>query len=163
MSSARSPRRLPGWVVLALVLAVVVAWALVRNGSGEAFDPPAAAPSQSSTARPGGSVGATPSAGDATPDSGLAVVAESALPAEAGTTLALIRAGGPFPHAQDGGTFGNRERILPRRSSGYYREYTVETPGEDDRGPRRIVAGARGDLYWTDDHYASFRQIREGR
>jgi ribonuclease T1 len=90
-------------------------------------------------------------------------VAESALPAEAGATLALVRAGGPFPHEEDGGTFGNRERLLPRRPSGYYREYTVTTPGEDDRGPRRIVAGEAGDLYWTEDHYASFRQVQEGR
>ena len=163
MPSARAPRRLPGWVVIAVILAVVVVWALARTGSGEAFDPPAAAASQSATDRSGGTPGPTRSGGGATPDSGLATVAESTLPAQAGTTLALIRAGGPFPHAQDGGTFGNRERILPRRSTGYYREYTVETPGEDDRGPRRIVAGAQGDLYWTEDHYASFRQIQEDR
>ena len=163
MPSARAPRRLPGWVVIALVLAVVVVWALARSGSGEAFDPPAAAASQSATDRPSSTSSPTRSGGEATPDSGLSTVAESRLPAQAATTLALIRVGGPFPHAQDGGTFGNRERILPRRSSGYYREYTVETPGEGDRGPRRIVAGAQGDLYWTDDHYASFRQIEEDR
>ena len=150
-------RRVPAWVVVALVVGAVVLWALARTGSGEFLDPPAALPSQSVTAGP--SSGTT----GPTPDSGLPTVAESALPDEAATTLALIRAGGPFPHEEDGGTFGNRERLLPRQQGGYYREFTVETPGEDDRGPRRIVAGAQGDLYWTTDHYASFRQVEEGR
>ncbi len=160
--SARA-RRLPAWVVVALVVGAVVLWALARNGSGEVFDPPAALPSQSATTdRPGSTTSATPS-GRSTPVSGLPTVAESALPDEADTTLALIRAGGPFPYEEDGGTFGNRERILPRQGSGYYREYTVETPGEGDRGPRRIIAGADGDLFWTTDHYASFRQVQEGR
>ncbi len=83
------------------------------------------------------------------------------LPAEARATLALIRAGGPFPHAQDGRTFGNREKLLPRRARGYYREYTVPTPGARDRGARRIVAGKAGELYYTADHYRSFQRIRE--
>ena len=78
-------------------------------------------------------------------------------------TLALIRAGGPYPYRQDDGVFGNREGLLPRQPSGYYREYTVVTPGSDDRGPRRIIFGADGDRYWTADHYASFRQIKESR
>ncbi|MGL5851628.1 MAG: ribonuclease domain-containing protein, partial [Phycicoccus sp.] len=64
---------------------------------------------------------------------------------------------------QDDGVFGNRERLLPRQPRGYYREYTVETPGEDDRGPRRLVVGESGDVYWTTDHYASFRQVEVGR
>lgn len=83
------------------------------------------------------------------------------LPPEAHATLALIRAGGPFPHAQDGRSFGNRERLLPRRARGYYREYTVPTPGARDRGARRIVAGKAGELYYTADHYRSFQRIRE--
>ena len=83
------------------------------------------------------------------------------LPPEAHATLALIRAGGPFPHAQDGRSFGNRERLLPQRARGYYREYTVPTPGARDRGPRRIVAGKGGELYFTADHYLSFQRIRE--
>jgi len=158
-----SRRSVPTWVVVVLVVGALVLWAVARNGSGEAVDPPAALPSQSeTTARSGGTPGPTPS-GRGTPVSGLATVAESALPDEADTTLALIRAGGPFPHEEDDGVFGNRERILPRQGSGYYREYTVETPGDDDRGPRRIVAGADGDFYWTADHYASFRQVEEGR
>lgn len=81
------------------------------------------------------------------------------LPPEARQTLALIRAGGPFPYARDGAVFGNREGVLAKRERGYYREYTVKTPGARDRGPRRVVAGRGGELYYTDDHYRSFRRI----
>lgn len=83
------------------------------------------------------------------------------LPREARETLALIRAGGPFPYAQDGKTFQNREKLLPQRSRGYYREYTVKTPGARDRGARRIVAGNGGEFYYTADHYRSFQRIIE--
>jgi len=87
------------------------------------------------------------------------------LPPEALRTLALVRRGGPFPYAQDGSVFGNRERLLPPRAHGWYREYTVPTPGARDRGPRRIVAGGEprspSELYYTDDHYRSFRRIDE--
>jgi ribonuclease T1 len=83
------------------------------------------------------------------------------LPPEARRTMALIRAGGPFPYQKDGAPFGNREGLLPSRSRGYYREYTVRTPGVRDRGPRRIVAGRGGEFYYTADHYRSFRRIRE--
>jgi ribonuclease T1 len=83
--------------------------------------------------------------------------------AEQGRHEELIRAGGPYPYPRnDDQVFGNREGLLPREGSGYYREFTVETPGSADRGPRRIVTGARGEKYWTDDHYASFSRIREG-
>jgi ribonuclease T1 len=91
----------------------------------------------------------------------------AALPREARATLALIKAGGPFANARDDSVFGNREKVLPPRPRGYYREYTVQTPGARDRGARRIVAGASGDkrssaeYYYTDDHYNSFRRIRE--
>ena len=83
------------------------------------------------------------------------------LPKEARETLALIRAGGPFPYSQDGKTFQNREKLLPQRSHGYYREYTVRTPGARDRGARRIVSGKGGEFYYTADHYRSFRRIIE--
>lgn len=80
------------------------------------------------------------------------------------TTLRLIRQGGPFPHDRDGIVFHNRERLLPIKPHGYYREYTVDTPGLSHRGPRRVVTG--GDppevFYYTEDHYQSFVQI-EGR
>jgi ribonuclease T1 len=85
----------------------------------------------------------------------------SDLPREARETLALIKAGGPFPYAQDGRVFSNREKLLPIRSRGYYREYTVRTPGARDRGARRIVAGDGGEYYYTADHYRSFRRILE--
>ncbi len=88
-------------------------------------------------------------------------IALAALPREAHATLALIKAGGPFAYAKDGSAFGNRERLLPPRSRGYYREYTVQTPGARNRGARRIVVGASGDYYYSDDHYNSFRRIRE--
>jgi ribonuclease T1 len=91
------------------------------------------------------------------------------LPAEGRATLTLIRRGGPFPHRKDGSVFGNFERLLPDRPRGYYLEYTVPTPGARDRGARRIVAGqgstgnvrTSGEYYYTDDHYRSFRKIRE--
>lgn len=83
------------------------------------------------------------------------------LPAEARESLALIKQNGPFPHARDGVVFGNREALLPEKPRGYYREYTVKTPGAKDRGPRRIVAGRGGEYYYSDDHYRSFRRIIE--
>lgn len=83
------------------------------------------------------------------------------LPKEARETLAVIKKGGPYPYAKDGVVFGNREARLPRQKRGYYREFTVKTPGERTRGARRIVAGQGGDYWYTDDHYASFRRIRE--
>jgi ribonuclease T1 len=95
------------------------------------------------------------------PDSGLPVVALVTLPVEARETVALIDRDGPFPYAKDGAVFGNRERLLPARPNGFYREYTVPTPGEDDRGPRRIVTGDDGgQLFYTADHYASFIRVR---
>ena len=86
------------------------------------------------------------------------------LPQQARQTEQLIRSGGPFPYAKDGTVFGNRERQLPREKRGYYREYTVKTPGSRDRGARRIVCGgakpaAPEACYYTADHYASFKRI----
>lgn len=83
------------------------------------------------------------------------------LPPEAVRTLTLIKRGGPFPYPRDGVVFRNREGRLPPRETGYYREYTVPTPGAQDRGARRIVAGARAEYYYTEDHYRSFRRIRQ--
>lgn len=83
------------------------------------------------------------------------------LPAEARQTITLIQRGGPFPHRQDGSVFGNREQRLPQRPRGYYREYTVETPGLSHRGARRIVTGGQPPdvWYYTDDHYDTFRSF----
>jgi ribonuclease T1 len=85
----------------------------------------------------------------------------STLPLEAQQTIRLVKAGGPFPYQRDGAVFGNREGLLPKRERGYYREYTVRTPGARDRGARRIVVGRGGEYYYTDDHYRSFRRIIE--
>ena len=86
----------------------------------------------------------------------------SELPPEASETLLLIRRGGPFPYPhKDGSTFGNFEKRLPPRARGYYHEYTVKTPGSRNRGARRIVSGSDNEYYYTDDHYRSFRRIRE--
>ena len=92
------------------------------------------------------------------------VVALAALPPEGQQTYRLIHQGGPFPYEKDGSVFGNRERQLPRQARGYYREYTVRTPGARDRGARRIVCGGETPVrpvacYYTADHYASFRVI----
>lgn len=83
----------------------------------------------------------------------------SDLPPEALATISLIQRDGPFPYRQDGTTFGNREGLLPRQERGYYREYTVPTPGAAGRGARRIVTGGSPPTFWyyTDDHYRSFR------
>lgn len=134
-------RRVLWATVLVAVLALVVGLRLVGEGGD-----------------PGGSTTAPGRPGDA---SGLAVVAAADLPREARETIRLIDAGGPFPYARDGATFGNVEGILPRERRGFYREYTVPTPGSRDRGARRIVAGDGARLlYYTDDHYQSFRAVR---
>lgn len=82
-------------------------------------------------------------------------------PPEAWQTLELIQRGGPFPYRKDGTTFFNREGLLPAKSRGYYREYTVPTPGARNRGARRIVTGGKPPevFYYTHDHYRSFRRI----
>jgi ribonuclease T1 len=156
--------------VVALLLTGLLALALFVFGGPGLFGSltesptPAASPSA-------GPVPEAPATGPAevsgpaavpTNPSGLPAISESALPAEARRTLALIRTGGPYSYTQDDQTFGNFERVLPRKASGYYREYTVPTPGESDRGARRIVAGAGGENYYTQDHYDSFKFIAEG-
>jgi ribonuclease T1 len=94
----------------------------------------------------------------------LGTVPLAQLPEQARQTEQLIRSGGPFPYSKDGTVFGNRERLLPREKRGYYREYTVKTPGSRDRGARRIICGgekpaAPEACYYTADHYASFKRI----
>ena len=129
-------------------------------GAGSNTTPGSSSRSPSSSSRSPSSTSSRGSA--ATPLSGLDWVAESALPPQARGTLELIRDGGPYPFDEDDGIFPNRERNLPRQARGYYREYTVVTPGSRDRGARRIFSGTDGDRYYTDDHYDSFRQIEEG-
>jgi ribonuclease T1 len=91
--------------------------------------------------------------------SGFDVVALTSLPAQATDTYKLIQQGGPYPYEQDGTVFSNREGLLPDCDSGYYHEYTVVTPGSDDRGARRIVTGEGGEYFYTSDHYESFDLI----
>lgn len=115
----------------------------------------------------GGLLGVCPSVVHAKSPPGLVqteTVAVAQLPPQGRDMMALIYRGGPFRHDKDGVVFGNRERFLPVKSRGYYREYTVRTPGERSRGARRIVCGgekpaAPDACYYTDDHYASFRRI----
>jgi ribonuclease T1 len=153
----RSNRSIAALLLAGLALVVLVA--LGGTGVLESLTG-SPTPAAGSSAAPGQSAPG-PAAAPANP-SGLPAIGESELPAEARQTLAAIRAGGPFRYSQDDKTFGNFERILPRQDSGYYREYTVPTPGESDRGARRIVAGSGGEKYYTQDHYDSFKFIAEG-
>jgi ribonuclease T1 len=161
-------RLLAAVVLIALLgLALVVSNGLQPQAGGPAPAPSGTvAPSRTPVATAPASSRAPSAAGQAAgiPNpSGLATIRESQLPAEGRRTLSLIRQGGPFPYERDGVIFGNLERILPRKSGGYYREYTVPTPGESDRGARRIVAGKSGEKYYSPDHYASFKFIAEGK
>lgn len=116
------------------------------GGGGSASAAPTSVPTSVSTS--------TPSWAE-----GMPVVTPDALPPEARRTLELIEADGPFPYDRDGAVFNNFERLLPERRRGHYHEYTVRTPGESDRGARRIVTGEDGELYYTDDHYLTFKAV----
>ncbi|MHA6805340.1 guanyl-specific ribonuclease [Salinifilum ghardaiensis] len=134
-------------LVAALFAAVLV---LAPAGAAAAEAPAAGTPA---AAAPPAQVAAAP-CGDT---SEFERVDLSQLPPEAADTVELIQQGGPFPYPQDGQTFENREGILPDCAEGYYEEYTVETPGEDDRGARRFVVGRGEEYFYTADHYESFR------
>jgi ribonuclease T1 len=139
-----------GWLVV-IVVALAACGFPLPEPSGATPIPTAPAPS-SAVASAVASLGLDP-------DSGLPLVALSALPPEATEVMGLIGVGGPFPYPQDGAVFENREALLPDADVGYYHEYTVPTPGSPDRGARRIVIADQGEAYWTDDHYASFWRI----
>lgn len=166
---ARPPawRRRPLLGLVLLLALVAAAYLLGTGGGGEGggVGPSAlsssAGPSSGPASRPSVSgsdaTRSTPAPAPATdPASGLPVVALTDLPPEAADTLGLIGTDGPFPYERDGAEFANREGLLPGQPGGWYREYTVPTPGEDDRGARRIVAGQDGATYYTGDHYDSF-------
>lgn len=172
--AASTGRRRYQWLLVLVAAVLLVAWWFVDGGQGGA-DPssgPSSSPSSGPSSSPSASHDLTvtttpttepssdPGAGTGVdPDSGLPLVEESSLPAEARDVLDRIDSGGPFKYPDDdGGTFQNREDLLPDRQLGYYREYTVETAPRV-RGPRRIVAGDGGEYYWTDDHYDSFSRI----
>lgn len=98
-------------------------------------------------------------------ESSLPTIAFSDLPQQAQKTVLLIKQGGPYPYPKDGVVFGNYERVLPSHKRGYYHEFTVKTPGIHSRGARRIIVGGAleqpSEFYYTDDHYASFKRIKE--
>ena len=132
--------------LLGLIVLVLVGW-FVREQVTDT--PPAPAPAGVSV--PGA-------------DSKLPVRPLSTLPAEASSTWKLVTQGGPFPYPRnDGVVYENREKVLPGKGSGYYHEYTVRTPGSDDRGARRLITGAGHELYYTDDHYRSFVLVDPSR
>ena len=160
------------WGLLLLVAVILVAWLFVGDSGQD--DPGGASPSSSTSSSPsdGLTSATTPATAPSTdptddtgrdggtdPESGLPIVQLSDLPPQAAETLDLIDAGGPFPEDRDGVTFENREDLLPDHPLGYYKEYTVPTPGSTDRGARRIVVGEDGELYYTGDHYSSFSRI----
>ena len=91
----------------------------------------------------------------------LAVIRVAELPVQARETLLAIKQGGPFAYPRDGVVFNNFEQVLPKRQRGYYHEYTVVTPGESNRGVRRIISGAAHEYYYTADHYQTFKRILE--
>jgi guanyl-specific ribonuclease Sa len=140
------------WIWIGLLLLAFIAgdWFATHRAASVATLPasaPISAPRESPVALPPSEPGSIADA--------------SGLPAEARDTLASIARGGPFQHRQDGSVFRNRERQLPPRPRGWYHEYTVETPGSDDRGARRIVTGGDppSEYWYSDDHYRSFRRI----
>jgi len=130
--------------LLAVVLALAaMAWLLRPDARAPSIQPPATSQDARVDARPGNAL-------------------PGFLPEEAGPVIRRIQAGGTFPHRQDGSVFGNRERHLPVREHGWYREYTVPTPGLSHRGARRIVTGGDPprEWYYTADHYDSFRAFQ---
>lgn len=156
--------RKPGVWIAALIL--LVAWLLWPRPVSS--PPPTALPAAARTSADSAPLAMPPATSTASADStdahstgtdpGWAAL-PAFLPDEAHDTIRMIQRGGPFEHRQDGGVFGNREGLLPSRSGGYYREYTVETPRLSHRGARRIITGGRPPEVWyyTDDHYDSFR------
>jgi len=133
--------RRPVWLIAAVLLLGL--WGWTQRADQHAIDAPTAP----------------------APTTAEAPAAPAFLPAEAHDVLQRIARGGPFGYRQDGGVFHNRERRLPAQPRGYYREYTVATPGARDRGPRRIVTGGDPPVeYWyTADHYRSFRRFEIGQ
>lgn len=160
-TAAARRKQLAGLIAALIVLALIIGGTLLYNrltaGNSASVEQ---TQSQSSNAKKST---AKPSSQQANNPSKLPTLKASALPKEAQQTLALIAKGGPYPYDRDGIKFGNFEGVLPKQRSGYYREYTVKTPGESDRGARRIIVGGKGEKYYTDDHYDSFSFILEGQ
>ncbi|WIX83386.1 ribonuclease domain-containing protein [Amycolatopsis carbonis] len=150
-------RRITAALVGLLVL-VLAGW-LVKENVGDSSSSAPATPSSSAPAGASGVAAKLPGG-----DSGLPVKPLSGLPSQARDTWKLIEAGGPYPYPRnDNVVFENREKVLPRKQSGYYHEFTVTTPKSPDRGPRRLVTGQAKELFYTDDHYASFVVVDPNR
>lgn len=159
MASVAGRRRL---LLVALALALLVVGALLRAGDDGTGTATAADPPPTSALAEQSVEQSIEETTELSTFSDLPPVGVDELPPEAIDTLGLIASGGPYPFRRDDLIFENREGLLPDRARGHYREYTVITPGEDDRGARRIVAGEDGERYYTADHYASFREIVAG-
>lgn len=125
-------RKLQRWVITVGALLAMVAMVLTQTGLGS---------------------------GSNTPQSSSGTVQVAALSSQAQHTISLIQAGGPFPYAQDNTVFRNAEGLLPAHQLGYYREFTVVTPGSSDRGARRIIVGQGNEFFYTGDHYRTFQRI----
>ncbi|YCK81141.1 ribonuclease [Arthrobacter sp. D3-18] len=144
-----------------LVIAVVVLVVAMVGGGSLTTQSTTPAPNFSSASPAVVSPASTNPA--STNPSTLPTINAAQLPKEARQTLALIAKGGPYPYERDGVNFGNFEGLLPKKSGGFYKEYTVPTPGEPDRGARRIIVGKDSAKYYTPDHYESFMFIVEGK
>ncbi|AUI57158.1 ribonuclease domain-containing protein [Amycolatopsis sp. BJA-103] len=144
--------------LIGLIVLVLAGWFVKDGISGDDSKSNSAPASSSASAKPSGETGANRAKGKvAGEESGLPVKPLTGLPPQASETWGLIKAGGPYPYPRnDDVLFQNREKVLPAKASGYYREYTVKTPGSPDRGARRLVRGTGKELYYTEDHYKSF-------
>lgn len=175
LSSRKSPlagmgigRKIATIALAALAVIALLAVLTGRGGGGGAssspsskFSPVTYSDGPSSSGEKSGGAGRASSSAPTSGDGDAAdVVPVAQLPAQARATLKLIDAGGPFPYSRDGIVFANREGRLPKHPRGWYHEYTVETPGESDRGARRLIQGKDGTIYYTGDHYESFRRVQ---
>jgi ribonuclease T1 len=149
----RTRRPLLALLLLGVLLAGGYLLSAVRSDDAA---PSRSGPAATASTGGSGSVSSPSRAAD-----GLPTVRSADLPAEARRVLRLIDTGGSFPYSQDGTVFGNVERLLPAHPRGWYREYTVPTPGSGDRGARRIIAGKDGARYYTADHYESFARVED--
>lgn len=155
-------------LVLALIAGVAFLARSTSNGSSNDTATKHSGFTPSSYTRSGDSSSTTRESGNRTSASsstggvvdGLKTVGINELPREAKQTIKLIDDGGPFPYARDGVIFGNFEKVLPKQPRGWYHEYTVKTPGAKNRGARRIITGQDGALYYTADHYQSFKRVQ---
>ncbi|WP_343669542.1 ribonuclease [Paraburkholderia heleia] len=150
----------------AWVFPCVVALSAILGGCGKESSRNATEASGASASQaPAQVASSTPAASGAQVPGALGTVTKAQLPGEAAETLRLIKAGGPFPFADDGVLFRNTAQLLPKHPRGYYHTYTVRTPGTTDRGQRRVVCGGprrqTSDCYYTEDYYVSFKRIAE--